>query len=101
MNNLSINSTTGQITFKNKIDVNIYTITITYALNNIIVIYDYTLYIVPIMIYNITNTTLLYERQTNDYSIIPFVNQPNGSFNLLDISDNNITIDTLSGLIIF
>jgi len=90
----------GTFTINNNIDVGLYNINILYTLNNNSNNFNYLIYIIPVIYYNINTSIIKY----NDYSssLEAFVNQSDGIFNI-DISSiqNGIYISTISNGILY
>jgi hypothetical protein len=106
-NNSYIDQNTGILYFNKNIPVNIYSLIVYYSVYNPILNYTFVtttlfnVFVLPNIYYSQNNITLLYNRQTYDYSVIPYVNPPNGIF---DIQNTNISgiifyIDPISGII--
>jgi hypothetical protein len=102
-NLVTINSTNGQLIFKN-INVNSYIFNINYLYNNGYKITSYTLQIKP-MIYYIPDKTVIFYNISMS-STLPYINPNNGIFNIL--GNNNllvqlslVKINFLTGLINF
>ena len=102
INNLiNINTNSGIIFFNNFINFGIYYFYIIYNSNNIINYSKYELLVQPILFYSENSINLLYDRSIVNYSVIPYVNQLNGLFSIISISNNlNLYIDQ-SGIILF
>ena len=106
-NLININSNNGLIFFNRLINVGTYNFNIIYFINNVFTLNPYQLTILPVINYQINSQTLQYERLNENYSVKPFVNQPNGQFIIYDFSNNEpnlvpnfVSID-ISGIIIF
>jgi photosystem II stability/assembly factor-like uncharacterized protein len=90
----------GIFYFKSNPDVGIYNLKITYMLNLTFNYQNIIFYILPIINYNINNVSYVYN--SNNYSILPFINQPGGKFSITsENSLNGIFIDTSNGIINF
>jgi hypothetical protein len=80
-NFVSINNN-GIINFQSNINVGIYSFRIKYTINASSVTTYYYLNIIPIINYPFSSKNLIYGN--SDYSVVPIVNQPNGSFTIYD-----------------
>jgi hypothetical protein len=99
-----VNQSNGQLIFKNDIDVGNYIINIKYTFNFTNTIVNYNLIVSPVLIYNNSIQTILYNHDIT-FSEYPIYYQKGGIFTLYDlsntiVSDNLLTIDS-SGLIFF
>ena len=105
-NAVSINSTTGLITFTNYINVGIYVLNIEYKLNNVSNYFKYYLNVYPVFDYSPNPLSILYNRASITNTSPPNVKQQGGSFILFDssgyslVASNMVYIDT-SGIIYF
>ena len=100
-NQVTININTGIITFNTLINVGLYSFIVNYTLNGISVAQLYNLNVIPNLVYNSTTITVLYNSSTS--SGIPYVNQINGIFSIIDVigdlvNSNIIYINTNNGL---
>jgi len=100
---VTINSDNGQLIFNN-INVNSYIFRITYLYNFATSITNYTLQIKPTIYYTINQTLVVNGNTAN--SLAPYVNPPNGTFNIVSTENlliqlNLVNINYLNGVINF
>jgi photosystem II stability/assembly factor-like uncharacterized protein/uncharacterized protein YjbI with pentapeptide repeats len=101
-NIISYDISYGLFYFIKSPNVGIYNLNIKYSLNNIYNIVNVIFYILPIVKYNINSSIYLYN--TNNYSIEPTANQPEGIYTLIENSYNDLSgiiIDSLTGILNF
>ena len=101
--NIILNYLTGQFIFLSNISIDQYIIPVTYILNDISNTTNYNLIVNPNIYYTVNIINLLYG--ISGKSILPYTNPSNGSFIIIDISNNLVSnnlvnIDS-SGIIYF
>jgi hypothetical protein len=104
---ITINKDTGVIYFNKTLSSDEYNFNIVYNINDISIILDYKLIVIPVVIYNSTNIVINYSDLSEITIIyqsdIPIIKDVNGIFSInQDVSKNNIysiEIDKITGLI--
>jgi len=96
---VTINSLNGQIGFLTNINVNSYTFTIIYTLNNTSNQTFYNLIVRPVVYYPNNYTSLLYS--ISGVSNSPYANQPNGLYTISSTLRNLVSINSNTGIINF
>ena len=79
-------------------NVGLYNLQVIYTYNLISNYQNIIFYILPIVYYNINDSKYIYN--SNNYSMMPFTNQTNGKFSIVE-NINGIFIDTSNGIINF
>ena len=93
-NNFVTIDNNGIITFQSNINVGLYSFRVKYTINASSVTTLYYLNIIPIINYPFSNKNIIYGN--SDYSVLPIVNQPNGSFFIYDLSNNGVFLNNIN-----
>jgi hypothetical protein len=96
INNITINNNTGLISVNSGLDIGIYNLIISYSINNIISLFNYSIKVLSKLYYDISSSTINYN--TSGYSTYPIVDKLIGLFTIpINYIDNGITIDSSFG----
>ena len=98
INNMDIDTNTGQIKFNSYINAGTYLFNIYYNINNSIQYCNYKLIVYPLFFYNESINTIIYK--SYGLSSVPIVSQNNGTFNINNMFNiSGFFINTNTGLI--